>query len=79
MKTDDYYSQADFGYPQSALVNPIQMVYIFAIPYIWDQIKWQLIISTSIYAVLTVIGFLLFMPLDLLTTAIYLQYLVLVF
>ena len=55
------------------------MVYIFAIPYIWDQIKWQLIISTSIYVVLTVIGFLLFMPLDLLTTAIYLQYLVLVF
>ena len=78
-ETDQYFSAADFGYPASKLLNPIEITYVLAIPYIWEQIKWKLIISSSITSVCMFLGFLVFMPSDIVILTIYLQYLVYIF
>lgn len=74
--TDQYYALGDFGYYSSEWVNPIETIQIIMMPYIWDQIKWQVIISTVIYAVASIAGFFVFLPLDILSTSVYLHYLI---
>jgi hypothetical protein len=52
------------------------MFEIVTLPDIWEQVWLQLIIATSVYAVASVAGFLLYMPVDILTTSLYLHFLV---
>lgn len=78
-ETDQYFSAADFGYPASKLLTPIEITYVLAIPYIWEQIKWKLIISSSITSVCMFLGFLVFMPSEIVILTIYFQYLVFIF
>lgn len=75
-KTDDYYALQDFGYATTKFINPIAMYEIITLPDIWEQVWLQLIIATSVYAVASVGGFILYMPVDIFTTSIYLHFLV---
>ena len=55
------------------------MLYIIFIPYIWDQIGLQLVMSTVGYVLVTIAGFMIFMPFDILTTTVYLHYVIYLF
>lgn len=78
VETNDYYALSDFGYftQKDESVNPLMMLYILCIPEIWNQIGIKVIISTLIYITATIAGFLLFMPADIVTSSVYLHYLI---